>query len=94
MESTVYIVKCSSGDWDDFRWWIGGIYTQKEDALKLKRNLDRKAKRIQGKCPVKKDLTDMSEEEEKLYYSYHSEHELWMDWNNATVEEVFTNKPL
>jgi len=89
----VYVVACSSGSWDSFHWWIGGIFNEPKDAEELKDKLNAEAKRIKDECPVKGNKDDMSEEDEDKYWTYFSSKENAMEWNDATVKEYPVNKP-
>ena len=89
----VYVVECSSGSWDSFHWWIGGIFNEAKDAEELKDKLNAEAKRIKDECPVKGNTDDMSEEDEDKYWTYFSTNENAMEWNDAKVKEYPVNKP-
>ena len=92
MENKIYIVKCSTGNYDDFTWWIAGVYDTIEGATILMNELNTKAKRIQESSPVPKDPEgDYYDSEE--YWEYYAEHAQWMDWNEAGIAVYTVNKP-
>lgn len=94
MESkNLYVVECSSGSWDGFHWWVGGIFNEQKDAEALKDKLNAEAKRIKDECPVKGDPYEMNEEDEAKWEKYFVANETSMEWNEAKVKEYPINKP-
>lgn len=91
--NTIYVVECSSGSYDSYHWWIGGIFNEQKDAEVLKDQLNVEAKRIKDECPVKGNTDEMSEEEEDRYWEHFVSNQELMEWNEAKVREYPTNKP-
>lgn len=94
MDEVIYVVECSSGSWDSFHWWIGGIFNKREDAEACICELNAYAKKIKDDCPVKGNPSDMSEEDEHKYFTYYhnSGHDNYMEWREAKVKEYPINK--
>ncbi len=83
--SEIYILQCSSGSWDGFSWWIGGVFNNINDAEEMKIKLNMEAQKIKDDCPVKGNTDDMSEEDENKYWSYHARNEKLMEWGDCLV---------
>lgn len=90
--TNVYVVECSAGMYDDYHWWIGGIFTHAQDAESLKDKMNIEAKAVLDSCPVKYDAL-MSDEKMTQYYDYWRENKTYANWNEATVQEYPLNQP-
>lgn len=93
----VYIVECSSGSWDYYCWWIGGIFENPEDAEKYAQSLNEENERVLAiECPVDEELNidDATDEEVKLYFDWAEANGKAKDWNGAKVKQYPLNKPL
>lgn len=89
-ESSVFIVECSTGC-HDFKWWIGGIFTDINLANELRDKLNEEAMRIKSACPIRNEDDENSED---IYWKYYISNEKYMEWNNAVVKEYSLNKPI
>ena len=100
MEETnelIYVVRCSSGSWEESVWWIGGIFTKKEDAIKVaeKLNLDMERKKAtSAESPIKKSFEEMTEEELEIYDKWTQDRTDAEDWRGAKVLTYDLNKML
>ncbi len=94
MSDKIYIVKCASGEWDSYAWWIGGTSTDKEIADKICQDINDKAKEFIDACPVKLS-DDSTDEEEKIYYNYFfnedGDKNYLREWQGAIVQEFDAN---
>lgn len=88
----VYIVECSSGSWDSYHWWIGGIYNDVKDAEELKDRLNAEAARVKEEFSIKYNEDDMNEEDTIKYWEYYEKHEEMLEWNCAKVKEYPLNR--
>ncbi len=89
-ESSVFIVECSTGC-HDFKWWIGGIFTDINLANELRDKLNEEARRIKSECPIRNEDDENSED---IYWKYYISNEQYMEWINAIVKEYNLNKPI
>ncbi len=90
----VYLVECSSGIWDSYHWWVGGIFEKQEDAEKYAQKLNDENKRLKElECPIKTPVEDMTDEEETEYYRWWNGNNDAMEWNGAKVKQYPVNKP-
>lgn len=60
-ENVAYVVECSAGQYDDFRWWIGGIFFDQQVAEKVSAEIFANSLMIQQECPP---------EDDENYYDY------------------------
>lgn len=92
--SKVYVVECSSGSWDSYHWWIGGITLDEQEAHKMCDALNAEAERIKSECPYQGDPygDDITAEEETAYWSYKMKYENEMEWSPAVVKEYPFNQ--
>jgi len=93
----VYIVECSAGSWDDYRWWVGGIFESQEDADNYAHALNSENERLlKAECPFKEPVEDMdlTEEEDEQYYRWWNEHNNAKEWNGAKVKQYSINTPI
>lgn len=95
----VYIVEASSGSYDDYAWWIHGIYLTSEEAEQSKNKLNAEweaKKNILPPFPVDKDgdLIDenLSPEEKKIYHIWWRDNFYSEEWNGAKVKEYEIGK--
>lgn len=94
---SVYIVECSSGSWDYYCWWIGGIFENLEDAEKHAQSLNEENERVLAiECPIDKEanIFNATDEEAKLYFDWAEANDKARDWNGAKVKQYSMNKPL
>jgi hypothetical protein len=90
----VYLVECSSGSWDSYHWWVGGIFEKQEDADKYAQSLNDENKRLKEvECSIKTPFEDMTDEEETEYYRWWNGNNDAMEWNGAKVKQYPINKP-
>lgn len=71
--SKVYVVKCSKGLWDDYSWWIGGIFTYKTDANKFAERLNQERADIldlKDKPPIEYS-ENLSEKDNEIYFDWY-----------------------
>lgn len=52
----VYVVECSSGTWDDYHSWISGIFTNLNEASKIRDEHLEKAESLKYEYKEKHDL--------------------------------------
>lgn len=90
-ENKIYLVECSSGSWDDYHSWVGGIFKTKEAAEMARDILNEKSKEVKDRCPVKTKFEDMTDEEENIYWKYKIENKE-MDWNESVVKDYLLDK--
>lgn len=95
---SVYVVECSSGIWDEYHWWIDGIFENPEDAEKHAQSLNDENKRVLAiECPIQLDedsnMDDATNEELKLYLDWAEVNSKAKEWNGAEVTQYPLNKP-
>jgi hypothetical protein len=92
MESKVYVIECSKGNWSDSAWWIGGVFTdpQKAEKEKERMNLEQKENNTL-ECPIKKHIEEMNDEELEIYTKWNDLINDAEDWNPAKVVEYTLN---
>ncbi len=94
---SVYVIEVSSGSFDSYSWWIGGICDDIELANQIALELNENAERVRKECPVQvnDDCEDeMTDEQEKLYWRYHAQYNNEMEWNGAVVKEYSLNQTI
>jgi len=85
MENKIYVVECSSGSYDSFHWWIGGIFTNKEDAEQAKDTLNEAAKKVRDEAPKKTSRSTGTGSNK--WWKYKIKHPNEMEWSEAKVKE-------
>lgn len=93
MEKKIYVVSCSSGSYDSFQWWIGGIFDDLKMAEDVRDSLNQLAKTVQNACPIKYH-EDMTDEDDDKYWLYFAKNQLMMEWSDAEVKEYPLNTPI
>lgn len=83
-----YVVECSAGQYDDYRWWISGIFDNAFDAEELKKQIDKNIDVVRNiPEPFAIDMNDLTEEEYKLYDKWSGDHYEAEEFNSARVVE-------
>ena len=84
----IFIVDCSSGEWDSYHSWVDSLHETKKDAeARVKKIVADRDKFLNTPCPLKKDPRTMSHEESMIFwettYSNLSEKEQkkYNDWD-------------
>lgn len=84
-----YVVECSAGSYDDFHWWIAGIFLDAFDAEKLKKEIETKieiAKNIPS--PFEEDkLEFLTDEQSDVYCKWWNDNNDAKEFNIAKVVE-------
>jgi hypothetical protein len=77
--SICYVVRCSSGSYDDYRTWIAGIFPYEIDAENLKNEIIAQVEAGKNNpCPFDKEaLESLTDEQIEIYQTW------WIDNNNA-----------
>lgn len=95
MTDIIYVVECSSGTYDSYSWWIGGIFTNVMDANSHAKKLnDQMAQQLQEPRPIDKVFEDMTEEEQDKDLDYDQRQYDANEWHPAKVEQYPLNKPV
>jgi hypothetical protein len=94
MDKFVYIVKSDSGQYDEWSWWINGIFTDPIVAENEKQKiLDKVKEQRELTCPVDKlkedEWTDLDYKKWSEWSNLHYEAE---NFNNCVVVEMELNK--
>jgi hypothetical protein len=83
-----YVVECSAGQYDDYHWWIAGIFDNAFDAENLKREIDKNIEIVRNiPEPFALDMDNLTEKEYIAYDKWSGDHyEAW-EFNSAKVVE-------
>jgi hypothetical protein len=92
MEEKVYVIRCSSGEYEGKTEWIGGCFNNREMAENAKEVLNKRAKDIIDNNPIKKSFMEMTNKEMAIYNKYAKGKEYELYWNDAHVEEFNLNE--
>lgn len=84
-----YVVTCSSGQYDDFRIWIDGIFLSASDAEKRKKEIeDYYQELLDTPCPLKEeDLEHLTDEQYEKYDRWEMDRYYAEEFNGAEVKE-------
>lgn len=99
MMDKVYIVKSDSGQYDDWHWWIEGIFDNPQDAEALKdKILIAVLRDKEAPCPIEgmnedSELEGLSDETIEVYFNWWNSREHAKEFNNCSVKEYPLNKP-
>ena len=97
MLDKVYVVICSGGEYDDWAWWIAGIYSDKRLAEAKAGMMNSYAELAKSQRPfADKNDDDLTDEESKAIYLYWEEevNKGYEDWKGADVVEYELNKEI
>ena len=84
-----YVVEYSSGCYDDYHWWIAGIFPDAIDAEKLKEEITNKIEITKNiPCPFDEDnLEFLTDEQSDIYYKWWNDNNNANEFNSAKVVE-------
>lgn len=83
-----YVVECSAGQYDDFHWWISGIFDNAFDAENLKREIDKNIEIVRNiPEPFSLDMENLTEEQYIAYDKWSGDHYEADDFNSSKVVE-------
>lgn len=89
MKKLCYVVECSSGQYEDFSWWIAGIFEDPFAAEKLKTEILREIQTIKDIEPPFniENINNFTEEQYDIYYNWQLERNKAEEFNEARVVE-------
>jgi hypothetical protein len=84
-----YVVTCSSGQYDDFKVWIDGIFLSASDAEKRKREIeDLNQEVLDTPYPFEgEELDYLTDEQLEDYYRWDMDRYYAQEFNGAEVKE-------
>lgn len=84
-----YVVSCSSGQYDDFKVWIDGIYLNAVDAEERKEEIENfYMELLDIPCPFKEeDLEHLTDEQYEKYDRWEMDRYYAEEFNGAEVKE-------
>jgi len=95
MEKMCYVVECSSGQYDDYRWWISGIFDNAFDAESLKKEIDKNIEIVRNiPEPFELNIDEVSDEQYEVYSKWQTENMHANEFNSSQVVEYPFNKPI
>lgn len=92
-DKNMYIIECSSGSFDSYSNWVGGVFSDKNKAQAEVDRLTAEAKRIVEECPIKGNPEEFTDEEDEKYLHYWAKHQKAFEWSHPEIKEVEINKP-
>lgn len=89
---TLFVIECSAGEYDDYHWWIEGIFTNEIVAKDLckKLNVEKEAEKLIPN-PFK-DIENLTEEEDAKYHEWWLMNDKANEWVEAKVVEYPVNE--
>ena len=84
-----YVVQCNSGQYDDYHWWIAGIFEDVFAAEKLKQEILKEIEILRNaEAPYEfSDINDITEEQYTVWQKWNNEYYQAEEFNEATVVE-------
>ena len=89
MKKVCYVVECDSGQYDDYRWWIAGIFEDVFAAEKLKQEILKEIEILRNiEEPYSfEDAIELTDEQFEVWEKWNNEHYQAEEFNEATVVE-------
>ncbi len=89
MKKVCYVVQCNSGQYDDYRWWIAGIFEEPFAAEKLKQEILKEIEILRNiEEPYSfEDAIELTDEQYEVYFKWRQETYQAEEFNEATVVE-------
>lgn len=89
MKKVCYVVQCNSGQYDDYRWWIAGIFEEPFAAEKLKQEILKEIEIIRNiEAPYEFECaSELTDEQYDIWYKWSEEQDDAQEFNGATVVE-------
>lgn len=89
MKKVCYVVECNSGQYDDYRWWIAGIFEDAFAAEKLKQEILKEIEIIRNtEAPYEfSDINDITEEQFIVWEKWNNEYYQAEEFNGVNVVE-------
>ena len=89
MKKVCYVVECNSGQYDDYHWWIAGIFEDAFAAEKLKQEILKEIEIIRNtEAPYEfENIEELTDEQYDIYYKWRQETNQADEFNEATVVE-------
>lgn len=88
----VYVVRASSGCWDDYHWWIEGIFSTEEKACQHKKFVDDLIEKIRKEEKPYTEL-DLDEDEKRKLYKWESRQLEAKEFNDCDIQEIRIDTP-
>lgn len=86
MKKVCYVVQCNSGQYDDYRWWIAGIFEEPFAAEKLKQEILKEIEIIRNLKPPHNNRFPTKEQEQAMF-KFEIDLIAAEEFNGATVVE-------
>lgn len=89
MSKKCYVVQCNSGQYDDYRWWIAGIFEDVFAAEKLKQEILKEIEIIINTEPPYEFeyIDDLTDEQYEVYFKWRQEAYQAEEFNGVIVVE-------
>ena len=89
MKKVCYVVECDSGQYDDYRWWIAGIFEDVFAAEKLKQEILKEIEILRNtEAPYEFEyIDDLTDEQYDIWYKWSEEQDDAQEFNGVTVVE-------
>lgn len=89
MKKVCYVVECNSGQYDDYRWWIAGIFEEPFAAEKLKQEILKEIEILRNtEAPYEFEyIDDLTDEQFEVWEKWSNKHYQAEEFNEATVVE-------
>lgn len=89
MKKVCYVVECNSGQYDDYRWWIAGIFEEPFAAEKLKQEILKEIEIIRNiEAPYEfENIEELTDEQYIKWSDWNDEYNQAYEFNEANVVE-------
>ena len=84
-----YVVQCNSGQYDDYRWWIAGLFEDAFAAEKLKQEILKEIEILRNiEEPYSfEDAIELTDEQFEVWEKWSEEQDDAQEFNGVTVVE-------
>jgi hypothetical protein len=84
----VYVVQCSSGSYEDYHWWIAGIFFEATAAEELKSKIEADIETAKNSPPpFDEDSEFLTDEQKDVLANWLYENDRALDFNAVKVVE-------
>ena len=87
MKKVYYVVECNSGQYDDYRWWIAGIFEEPLAAEKLKQEIIKEIEIIRNTEEPYNIDEELTEEQYNIWDKWSNENYKAEEFNGVNVVE-------
>jgi len=87
MKKVCYVVQCNSGQYDDYRWWIAGIFEEPLAAEKLKQEILKEIEIIRNTEEPYNIDEELTEEQYNIWDKWSNDNYQAEEFNGVIVVE-------